>query len=207
MRASAGQMASVLDQIAEHVTGHRTTIVFVNTRRLAERLAHKLGERLGDDVVAAHHGSLYEGPPAAGGDPAPGGQLEGVGRHGLGSTGSTSARWKPSARSARLVRSPRSCDTSVGPTTPARAPHAVGSTRYRHRDGFVEVHGAAPPYGGAPRRRRAPGRPLRHPRPADRPRGDRRPRSGRPTTSTPSSPPPTPTGASPASASTRCSTS
>ncbi|MDP1820056.1 MAG: helicase-related protein, partial [Acidimicrobiales bacterium] len=36
----------------------RTTIVFVNTRRLAERLAHELGERLGDDVVAAHHGSL-----------------------------------------------------------------------------------------------------------------------------------------------------
>ena len=56
--ASASQMANVLDKIAEHVTGHRTTIVFVNTRRLAERLAHELGERLGDDVVAAHHGSL-----------------------------------------------------------------------------------------------------------------------------------------------------
>ena len=51
-------MDNVLDRIAEHVTGHRTTIVFVNTRRLAERLAHELGERLGDDVVAAHHGSL-----------------------------------------------------------------------------------------------------------------------------------------------------
>ena len=56
--ASAAQMASVLDRIAAHVTDHRTTIVFVNTRRLAERLAHELGERLGDDVVAAHHGSL-----------------------------------------------------------------------------------------------------------------------------------------------------
>ncbi|MGK2948816.1 MAG: DEAD/DEAH box helicase, partial [Acidimicrobiales bacterium] len=56
--ASAGQMDSVLDRIAEHVAGHRTTIVFVNTRRLAERLAHELGERLGEDVVAAHHGSL-----------------------------------------------------------------------------------------------------------------------------------------------------
>ena len=56
--ASAAQMDNVLDRIAEHVTGHRTTIVFVNTRRLAERLAHELGERLGDDVVAAHHGSL-----------------------------------------------------------------------------------------------------------------------------------------------------
>jgi ATP-dependent helicase Lhr and Lhr-like helicase len=54
----AEQMADILDRIAEHVTEHRTTLVFVNTRRLAERLAHLLGERLGDDVVAAHHGSL-----------------------------------------------------------------------------------------------------------------------------------------------------
>ena len=56
--ASHEQMSDVLDRIAELVRGHRTTLVFVNTRRLAERLAHQLGERLGDDVVAAHHGSL-----------------------------------------------------------------------------------------------------------------------------------------------------
>jgi ATP-dependent Lhr-like helicase len=56
--ASGEQMSEMLDRIAELVTEHRTTIVFVNTRRLAERLAHNLGERLGDDVVAAHHGSL-----------------------------------------------------------------------------------------------------------------------------------------------------
>ncbi|HUV11745.1 MAG TPA: helicase-related protein, partial [Acidimicrobiia bacterium] len=37
---------------------HHTTLVFVNTRRMAERIAHQLGERIGDDVVAAHHGSL-----------------------------------------------------------------------------------------------------------------------------------------------------
>ena len=60
---SAEQMADVLDQIAALVTRHRTTLVFVNTRRLAERLAHLLGERLapdgnGADAVAAHHGSL-----------------------------------------------------------------------------------------------------------------------------------------------------
>ena len=56
--ASAEQMDDVLDRVAELVAEHRTTLVFVNTRRLAERLAHQLGERLGDDVVAAHHGSL-----------------------------------------------------------------------------------------------------------------------------------------------------
>jgi ATP-dependent Lhr-like helicase len=56
--ASAEQMDDVLDRIAELVGQHHTTLVFVNTRRLAERLAHQLGERLGDDVVSAHHGSL-----------------------------------------------------------------------------------------------------------------------------------------------------
>src|SRR5207247_7495964 len=56
--ASAEQMAEILDRIAEHVKGHRTTLVFVNTRRMAERVAHQLGERLGEDQVAAHHGSL-----------------------------------------------------------------------------------------------------------------------------------------------------
>ena len=56
--ASGEQLADVLDRIAALVQEHQTTLVFVNTRRLAERLAHQLGERLGDDVVAAHHGSL-----------------------------------------------------------------------------------------------------------------------------------------------------
>ena len=56
--ASAEQMGQILDLIAKQVRGHRTTLVFVNTRRMAERVAHELGERLGDDQVAAHHGSL-----------------------------------------------------------------------------------------------------------------------------------------------------
>ena len=56
--ASNEQLADVLDRIAVLVAEHRTTLVFVNTRRLAERLAHELAERLGDEAVAAHHGSL-----------------------------------------------------------------------------------------------------------------------------------------------------
>jgi ATP-dependent Lhr-like helicase len=52
------QMAEILDMIAGHVQQHRTTLVFVNNRRLSERVAHELGERLGDGQVAAHHGSL-----------------------------------------------------------------------------------------------------------------------------------------------------
>ena len=46
------------DRIAELVRAHRTTIVFVNTRRLSERVAHHLAERLGEEAVLAHHGSL-----------------------------------------------------------------------------------------------------------------------------------------------------
>ena len=48
----------VYDRLAELVRQHRTTLVFVNTRRLAERIARQLSERLGSEFVAAHHGSL-----------------------------------------------------------------------------------------------------------------------------------------------------
>ncbi len=53
--------ADVYDRVAELVRQHRSTLVFVNTRRLAERVSHSLEERLQDlgaGVVAAHHGSL-----------------------------------------------------------------------------------------------------------------------------------------------------
>lgn len=52
------QWDEVLDDIAREVEACRTTLVFANTRRLAERLAHRLGERLVAGRVAAHHGSL-----------------------------------------------------------------------------------------------------------------------------------------------------
>ncbi len=48
----------IYDRIAELALQHRSTLVFVNTRRLAERVAFHLSERLGEDQVAAHHGSL-----------------------------------------------------------------------------------------------------------------------------------------------------
>jgi ATP-dependent Lhr-like helicase len=68
---SGGQMSDIVDSIAEHTRHHRTTLVFVNTRKMAERIAHLLTERLAEDepgrgggdvdaslLVAAHHGSL-----------------------------------------------------------------------------------------------------------------------------------------------------
>ena len=73
--APAEQMGEILDQIADLVAEHTTTLVFVNTRRMAERVSHELGERLlekfpegfegvepgnagAEAFVAAHHGSL-----------------------------------------------------------------------------------------------------------------------------------------------------
>ena len=46
------------NRLAELVGTHRTTLVFVNTRTLAERLARHLSDRLGKEAVTAHHGSL-----------------------------------------------------------------------------------------------------------------------------------------------------
>ena len=55
---SGDQWEQVYARIAELVAMHRTTLVFVNTRRMAERAARHLGELLGKEAVAAHHGSL-----------------------------------------------------------------------------------------------------------------------------------------------------
>ncbi|HET6837044.1 MAG TPA: DEAD/DEAH box helicase, partial [Gemmatimonadales bacterium] len=48
----------IYDRLADLIKAHQTTIVFVNTRRLAERVARHLAERLGEEAVTAHHGSL-----------------------------------------------------------------------------------------------------------------------------------------------------
>src|SRR5690606_30838763 len=55
----AGEVwAEVYDRLAELVEAHRTTLIFVNTRRHAERAARHLAERLGEPNVTSHHGSL-----------------------------------------------------------------------------------------------------------------------------------------------------
>ena len=48
----------IYDRLVQMVEQHRSTLLFVNTRRMAERIAHQLGERMGEENVAAHHGSL-----------------------------------------------------------------------------------------------------------------------------------------------------
>ncbi len=56
--ASNEQWEETYDTLARLVLDHRTTLIFVNTRRLSERVAHRLVERLGSEAVLPHHGSL-----------------------------------------------------------------------------------------------------------------------------------------------------
>ena len=55
---SAEVWDQVYDRLAELIEDHRTTLIFVNTRRMVERVTRKLSDRLGENCVAAHHGSL-----------------------------------------------------------------------------------------------------------------------------------------------------
>src|SRR6266849_2124925 len=48
----------VYDRLTDLIKTHRTTLVFVNTRRMAERVAHELSQRIGDGSITAHHGSM-----------------------------------------------------------------------------------------------------------------------------------------------------
>ncbi|MBU8896380.1 DEAD/DEAH box helicase [Corallococcus sp. M34] len=56
--ASHEMWGQVYDRLLQLIGEHRTTLIFVNTRKMSERVAHDLGERLGQDLVAAHHGSM-----------------------------------------------------------------------------------------------------------------------------------------------------
>jgi ATP-dependent helicase Lhr and Lhr-like helicase len=55
---SAEVWQQVYARLTQLIETHRTSLVFVNTRRMAERVARELSERLGDAVVTAHHGSM-----------------------------------------------------------------------------------------------------------------------------------------------------
>jgi ATP-dependent helicase Lhr and Lhr-like helicase len=55
---SAEVWSQIYDCVASLAEAHRTTLVFVNTRRMAERIARQLSERLGEEHVTAHHGSM-----------------------------------------------------------------------------------------------------------------------------------------------------
>ncbi len=56
--ASHELWAETLERVIELAEGHGTTLLFVNTRRLVERVAHQLTEKMGEEAIAAHHGSM-----------------------------------------------------------------------------------------------------------------------------------------------------
>jgi len=56
--ATSEMWDDIYDRLARHILAERTTLVFVNTRRLSERVAHALAERVGAGTVLPHHGSL-----------------------------------------------------------------------------------------------------------------------------------------------------
>ena len=85
----------VYDRIAELVRAHRTTLVFVNTRRLAERATRHLAERLGEERVASHHGSLSKRAAARGRAAPEGRRARGAGRHRLARAGDRHRRRRP----------------------------------------------------------------------------------------------------------------
>jgi ATP-dependent Lhr-like helicase len=91
--SSRTQFTEVLDRIADHVRRHRTTLVFVNTRKMAERVAHQLAERLGDDAgddaagdagddAGGDAGGRRRGDGHDGDDPIPAGGLQVAAHHG-----------------------------------------------------------------------------------------------------------------------------
>ena len=55
---STAMWSEIFDKLATLANQHRSTLVFVNTRKLVEKISFELTQRLGEDVVAAHHGSL-----------------------------------------------------------------------------------------------------------------------------------------------------
>src|SRR4030095_11943064 len=68
----------VYRRLAELIEAHRTTLVFVNTRRMAERVTQHLGELLGADAVTSHHGSLSAKLRLEAEDRLKGGELKGL---------------------------------------------------------------------------------------------------------------------------------
>ena len=111
MVPTTGQMAEILDLIAGHVAGDRTTLVFVNTRSMAERVAHQLGERLGEElgVRSPCITDPFPGPQAAGRGPAARRGPARPGGHGL--PGSPGDRRRTGRSPARQIGSPRSFAT------------------------------------------------------------------------------------------------
>jgi len=113
--------SEVYARIAELVREHRTTLVFVNTRKLAERVSARLAELLGADAVASHHGSLARDRRLESERRLKAGELRRSWRRRRWNSASTSATSTSSCRSARRGRSPRCFSASAARATASAA--------------------------------------------------------------------------------------
>ncbi|MDX2023976.1 MAG: DEAD/DEAH box helicase [Deltaproteobacteria bacterium] len=116
------QWTEFYDRLAELARQHRSTLVFVNTRRLVERVAHNLSARLGAECVGAHHGSLSRERRFATEQRLKGGDLQLV----VATASLELGIDIGSVDLVCLVGSPRSIATGVQRI--GRAGHAVGGT-------------------------------------------------------------------------------
>src|SRR4029078_1533161 len=70
--------SAIHPRLLELVRAHRSTLIFVNSRRIAERLASALNELAGETLVRSHHGSLARSPRIVAGHPVKAGALRGL---------------------------------------------------------------------------------------------------------------------------------
>ena len=116
----------VYARLAELAREHRTTLVFVNTRRMAERVARHLSELLGDEHVTAHHGSMAKELRLDAEQRLKSGELQGAGRHRF-----ARARHRHRRRRARLPARLAALDRDVPAARGTREPLRSAACRRR----------------------------------------------------------------------------
>ena len=121
------------DRLAELIREHRTTLIFVNTRRLAERVARHLAERLGEEHVTAHHGSLAREHRLEAEQRLKTGELQGAGGHRLARTRHRHRRHRPGVPARLAARASQRLLQRVGPRRPRASARSRrgGCSRWR----------------------------------------------------------------------------
>ena len=110
----------VYARLADLIAEHRTTLVFVNTRRMAERVTRHLSELLGIEHVMAHHGSMAKDAAPVGGTASQARRAEGAGRDGV-----ARARHRHRRRRPRLPARIAALDRGVPAARGSREPHGA----------------------------------------------------------------------------------
>ena len=132
----------IYDRLAELIRAHRTTLVFVNTRRLAERVARHLAERLGRGRGHRAPRQPLQGDPARRRGAAQGRQAPGAGGHRVARAGHRH-RARGSGLPARHAAADRHLPAAGGPLRPHGARHAQGPALPAHPRRAGRVHRAA----------------------------------------------------------------